>query len=130
MEDSRKQQLIDCLRLYSQGPTHTQFSIANFRIVNNILDEEFEWLEDTQPDMIKLLITKQDLNLHNRLLANDVTSSEVAAIKLILESSQVIEAKAPTSININFARTNDELISLESSEVNDSNDSGSDNQEI
>lgn len=79
----REEQLKEALKQYSEAYATPQYSVANFRILNNITDEEWQSLKDS-PE-VKLIQQKFELNLRNRLLDPNVKASEVTAIKILLD---------------------------------------------
>lgn len=99
----REKQLIKAIQNYAQAYATPQYGIANFRILNNVTEEEWENVKQLCGQEVKLIQQKYELNLENRLLDPEIKSSEVTAIKLLMDELKGVEvANDKVTINLNF----------------------------
>lgn len=100
---TREEQLINALQNYSEAYATPQYSVANFRILNNVTEDEWAKLKETCSKEVVLIQQKYELNLEHRLLDPDIKSSEVTAIKLLMDELKGVDAiNDKVTINLNF----------------------------
>ena len=107
----RKERLEKALRMYSQAMATYQYSVGNYRLINNVTDDEWKWLTAGYEGLINLIITKANLNIRNRLLDPEITSAQVSALRSLLDLEAEHSANKGTQVinNLHFISTNKEL---------------------
>lgn len=84
----RQTNIVKSLVNYSEAYAVDLYSIEHFCIINNITDDEYEWLEKFYDRYINIINTKYRHNLKVRLMNPDIKASEVTAIKLLLDENK------------------------------------------
>lgn len=108
---------------YSNAYPTAKYSIADFRIIHSISDDDMKWLKENHPEAIDLISQKAKLNLRVRLLDPEIKASEVTAIRSYLELEEQVSTNTTHTYNIQFAKTAEDMANIIK------NSGGEDNEE-
>lgn len=97
---------------YANAHPTAKYSIADFRIIYNISDEDMKYLQDNHSTMLDLIKQKAKLNLRTRLLDPEIKAAEVGAIRAYLELEEGHAQSTSHTYNIQFAKTAEDMANI------------------